>query len=162
MSPTELVGIVAIRLPWPLPRVLLCFHVTLSDLMDSEGVFRAHVRSVDGFALPDWTAGVSLLQVHECVLRLSPLPSVKQGAVLQHRTGIEYDLCLNLNTVLPLAVKIGNGIRWAVEFALDAMTPRVWDMMLHSLRTVSSGPIGRRLREDVTGVYAMVRRRAGQ
>lgn len=162
ISPTELVGIVAIRLPWPLPRVLLCFRVALTDLMDSAGVFSANVTSVDGIALPGWTTGVFVLHVHECVLRLRPLPSVTHNAVLQQRTAIECDLCLNTTKVLPIAAKIGHGIRWAIEFALDAMTPSVWDMMLHSLRHVSSGPIGRRLREDITGVYEMVRRRAGQ
>lgn len=164
ISPTELVGLVALRLPWPLPRALIHFHVALTDLMDSEGVFSAVVRSVDGVALPGWTAGVRALHVQRGELRLRPLPSSGHGAARVQRTGLELELRLDLNKVLPGAAIVGKGILWAVEFALAVMIPFIWDLSLRTLDSMvtQDGPMGRRLREDATGVYAMVRRRAGQ
>lgn len=164
ISPTELTGVVAIKLPWPLPRALIHFHIALIDLMDSAGVFSAVAHSIDGIPLPRWAAGGCALHVQSAELRLRPLPSSGCGVACVQRTGIELELRLDLNKALSVSETLGRGILWAVEFALAIMTPIIWDLSLRALCGMVSadGPIGHRLREDATGLYAIVRRRTGQ
>ncbi len=108
ISQTELVGLVAIRLPWPLPRALMIFCVSLTDLMDSEGVFSAVFKSVDGVAIPGWAVGVPVVHVQMGQLRLRPLlASGHSEARRPMCTGLEFELCLDLSKVFPVAATFG-------------------------------------------------------
>jgi hypothetical protein len=178
-SPTELWPLAAFTFPWfwMLPPLYVLLHVRLQENVPGEWVAAITTdETFDRAALPPSIASYSEVFLGLAVARLAVADAASDGDGRTDTTKTKLSTTTNIDAVFkvpirrltflgPARLAMAHAPAWLVTLAVAVVIPFLWSAFIATLasKVVSSreptSPWRARLREDATGLYALMSRR---
>jgi len=158
-SAANLDAYATIAIPWPMPSVACVFNAVLHHPSPGERAYAIIAKAIER-AIPPSSKSAALrrLPIKPSLLHLTPVP---HAAGKGPRTKLDIEVSIDLSQIIPLSQFTP---LWFINTALWLMLPWVWGAALELLRRIAdpATPLGARLADDPTGIYADIRQGSQQ